>query len=1733
MRRTTICSISNDVLRHIVGYLPITAIVALHETRDRTLCRLLINSNVLPSLELSSALTFPIMRFLTAHIGLKTLSIGKDVSDAHIGLQQPNRHGAMPLMQSPQLMTGAIPVDLLSSLPCRNLVTLRLTGSYLHGAIRVDSDSTFADLFPSLTTLEITETEGTMSPFPQQRKSISARYLTLVQRLPQSLHTLKLAASWARPPVDQLPSSITSLSIVHPRVILFYAFGEFAAATGYVNPEDINAFPTLRMLIKILPKLPNLHCISLMISESSRAPVHQMLQYPPHLPMPPGMRPQIAPAAPRQRMIPPTINQAYNYATADRRGPVSLDPPTTLHDSAKADLHLVFPSTLDTLRIQLLGANRDELSAVLSAASKISTLAFEGHSALLDPELLSWRVPISLTHLDLRSDTTGAHNPNTSEYESLYKHCPPSLTSIRLTNSQHMVHYTNEGAIKDLPASIKSLTLVDFRPQAAVSPTGDLRLPSSLTHLKTFVTNLNLSNTAPSMMPAAAAAPTTIERHLDWSCIPNLVYVSSEFLCLAAEDIELLPRTLNHLYCKLTRTWIHLDVKRLFDRIPGLNHFSSTRDSSNVYLAFDSDSLAPNSPLLSAETLSIYDLWMEAVGAFRDRMSLRWLLGHVNIRPPSLQSDSHMDVDFEAVAASTATTSTLRPGNWMEYPPGPAPVLASPSPSTALASIPTILSTTQSTPSSSQSLNPPRISPQQVSAAPNPPLLLPNDPIQDWNPAKLTGQQRDVLLQRHNLKRTRQPRTVPMPTAAYPMPTTMPSLTHMPSPSMNSPSPSEFLPSFRPPTNYTRVHIDAHRFPPSNPLLPPYDSAVQGLIASYYAPDITELEIRPPADFEHSQTLPSLSPDYNYILGCKSLTKLHIEDTTANFTVRSFSDLPSSLTSLVLHSSLMVNSGLMIGAMPALSVKAIPPGLTRLHIEKCSIAPPTADIESRVQWPQNLTSLRFRSDPHNPWNLSQVSDLARDLPHASEIYISGAIELHIGHYFSYIMQPTLVLPSAVSQFSSSATAVPPTSSLKNPPSSPPPPSSWPLPASTPESPSSMDEDDLAGEQQVFLQAAHSSDDPLHHPDFPLSLMTGTDSMDLFTMDDNEEDEILAEESLPAPLIDAVLPAPVSHAKLQSKSAQALLPIQPQQQPYAQRTQRTEDLLSLESLDLGSLHQDMEKLLHPVKFESVMTIRDLRSVLKVEKLEKLIVAFEPLRSPNEIVPVAKSSNSINDNIRIVQLQLQHMARPENYYISRPSPPFCITPPGLVGELRTTFVGFGMNYDPNNYAISRLSLNTGLPSPVSPIHLDALQFASGGYSSLRHLQISSVPLSLEQIMGLPQSLTHLSVVLSDDELLDPFSYFPPRLETLEIDSENAVNLSSLGVKKISPLLKTLRCNRLRMRPHAATALPLSLTTILFDAYEFWDDAQILEFGNRWVRAGINDFNITAYNMLVSGALLPSDFDAPISLYSLFKHTSRLLGSNYDCRWVGLNGSDLKMPDSVSSLDMTKVALPTIPPRLPSQLHTLKLRLHREISSAQLESLWPQSLTELEIQFTSHCDIDPWFWATLPRQLLHLSLIHVSDLPKPAATYQQMYNSDASGDHLPTILHFDPSFYQHSVSFAAPPTFKISSSLKAMPGLPENLETLKLPNFRLSSDCFDFLGPHLKYLSVYHLDQRKFRDHRLGKPPITLHTLLNTTEYSPPNRQMHPFNYNFGPLNATRQPIPTVCALERDFGVKNTAW
>lgn len=1639
---TSLKTISVDTLKHILDFLPLDCIVALHETQDKTIRRTITSTIALPSVEINRTFPAGIWRFLKHHSGLRSLTILKSLHESTIAGPHDQQNGFGS--SSFNLFETMVPPPLLKRLPS-TLTTLSIASNFAAPPYTGEQFPTFGDLFPSLTTLELREFR-IRNTMPQ----VNYPNLKMMTKLPPKLHTLVLGTNWAAPPLDAIPSSITSFTLTGAYPTLYYAYGEWTATTGLIQRQHSKtALPTIDALRVLLPRLPLLHSLSVLIASYQHVNT-------PHM-MPPGM--------PTNMMLQRRVQTPYPLGHPAYPVPLTEEKPeepTPIEELALLDL-----PRLDTLRISLRGSNPEELSVLLRSAPHITSFAFEGNGNHIDPLMLKWKMPASLVHLDLypaifeQSHMSVAPTSPATSFATLFQACPSSIASLNIRSA-----LTGAGGIYPHSSSSSSLTSLPLSLQSLVASGYEVPMmqewPPHLTHLKMLA-----ASTVPSLSNVASPP---------WSL--KLSYFYCENFTLQDNAIELLPTSLTRLHCNLNFGFSQTHIKQIVARLTNLRYFST---QSVVAYVVDVGSLSPDNSLLQSDTFKLSSFWQAEMGSIQHLISVPWSLVKASYMHPGNLHPSLMDVDFEEIAASTAlgqmypssssqgfstnfinpylptalpTTLSLGPqpssASARSFPPSSPPPPPFPltdaesdEDSTSLQTLPPPTSLPSSLPSTEPSSPADSPGPQHArrrrrvrpdSSSQPSALELPTQAVRTQTPPmpRLEAQssrnapqpsQRPQMIHPNQMPQMMQPSFInsyltqpALPMAQYRGPPHMWGSNrlaalpeYMSSPNLLGP----YLSSL--PSTFTRLQFDSDRFPPSNPM-----STVTGEVAlSFYqlmGNKTAELSII------SKETSYSLMGDHaGIMISLRNSTALHtlILDSISSESF-SLELLPPSLTTLVFGSPLMRReTG---SALYASTLKKLPRGLTRLEMECTPIHPPSSDADDTL-WPLGLTRLRFKPQG---WHFHDAHQLVQSLPSITHLHLCGPVYL---------------------------------GTIKREP---------PMP------------------EQIVVPHPHPR--PSSPPSFPTGFFASQ------------------------------IPPPVTG------------------DPFATLAPSPGDITFSKPIitpifDLAMIKRDVMRMLAPLTCDNVCVVGELEAAVSKTHLETLIWTAEEkvpsVFTAHVIPPPARSvffePPATIDNQTDRRAIAEAMTR-KPFEITNPIPIF--RPP------------FGNS---TSYAVSRFPIKSSemysslVHSGNTSVELALMQLS--GFTSLTDLEVSKECLDLNAIRMLPKSLLHLKVVISDEEMLDPFSDFPPNIQTLLIDSENPILLTSLGVKLIPQSLTKLHCNRLRLRPNLAPLLPLHLKDLSFDANGWWEETHFLELGQRFIAAGVNDFALSCWRGLASGALLPRDFTGALTICTIQSMTRKIMGPNYQLALEGLTQGELKLPPGTSSLDLHMLNLPKIPHPLPPGLTSLVVRVCEKLDCDRIEAL-PTSLRSLEIQFTTACTFDGYIWSSLPRDLEHLKLVYFAQ----SAGYTGVGYSYANQEDSPLLIAAPqyPSFF--TSTNPSPLQMMTASDLGPVPtiasmaGLPcDRLQTLEMPQFRMDARCMNAFGPELKLLSVCHLEEAarlNLGRAENGYSVIELKQAITTDRYQPlPARTTASAPFQASSYNAVaHRPKPDVAKLRRDFYANN---
>lgn len=570
-----------------------------------------------------------------------------------------------------------------------------------------------------------------------------------------------------------------------------------------------------------------------------------------------------------------------------------------------------------------------------------------------------------------------------------------------------------------------------------------------------------------------------------------------------------------------------------------------------------------------------------------------------------------------------------------------------------------------------------------------------------------------------------------------------------------------------------------------------------------------------------------------------------------------------------------------------------------------------------------------------------------------------------------------------------------------------------------------------------------------------------------------------------------------------------------------------------------LHRDLLRQLSPLTFESVNFSGKLSLAVSTKHLHELHLVPEPPNVTGFIIPQQTSYGFTFGSRPIVRnsallgggqpLDIKREAEARNRTPFEFSPPVGRLVPNLYSG-STVFVAGGDAFSNRRYNELASTIYKGarerLPTRTNSM---TTEFDLASFRSLTRLEVTQVSFDMESVRQLPKSLLHLSILLSDEDLLDPFEEFPPLLKTLKIDSEFSILVTALGVKRLPASLTKLLCNRLQIRHSVASTLPLRVTSLMLNADGQWDEEQVHSFSQRYVAAGIEKYNITIWNVALTGALLPRDFAGQLSIPTLYRLTQDALGPRVKVSFTGLGERNIKLPSGITSMDLRLTIRPTIPFPLPPNLASLFLRLSKPFVLADLEAL-PSTLRELQLEFsTSESLFNGYMWSCLPRQLEHFTILQVQFHEN-----NTLYNRQGSDEHPPrAVTPFEPCLLKEVPSsintYVTPDDIRIAH-ITSMPGLPESLISLTLPSYRLDGHCINHFGPQLQHLSVFHLEEASrvnLGRAENGMTIVDVRQAIAQAKYLP-KQATFAFGSPYGGIRlaAALRPKLELTALQRDF-------
>lgn len=1701
---TSLRTLSVDALKRILELLPIDSIVALHETNDKAIRRSITSTVALPSVDLDRNISSSVWCFLKYHGGLRSLSVHKSLHEHTIAgpFETSNGFGALSMY----IHETMFPPLLLTRLPS-SLTSLSIAANF-HAPAQASEDTyyTFGDLLPSLTSLELRETRP-------RNANPQANYLNMkmMEKLPPNLHTLVLGATWSVPPLDALPSTITSFTLTSAYPILCYAYGDWTAATGLIQRERArSAFPTVDALRVLIPRLPRLQSLSVIVSN------FQLSDNQNQQPQVPGMM-----YARRYNNL--QQQQQYPQMQSMPRSPAPLEDEASSSTPKVEPTLLALPAKLDTLRISLRGPNPDELSLLLRSAPHITAFAFEGNGNHIAPELLKWKVPASLVHIDLfpaafdqtHHHAPGPNGPSVSSFTSLFKACPHSVTSLNIkgtnVNGSTSSAYGSSSTsawIDCLPFSLQTLTATN------VDAPSQTDWPPHLTHIK-----IASPSSASFPMPTASSFMNS------WS--PKLTYFHVDNFTLPERMVEMLPTSLTRLHCALTYGWSQKNIKQLIVRLTNIRYFSTP---SAVNFIINHASLSPDSPLLKSETFKLSAFWQAEMGAIQHLISVPWVVTKARraVVPGSMFS-SNMDVDFDRVAASTVfgdtNASMTGPGflgTLHRHTPHPYPSMPSmpmfstgPSspisplhtfiPSAASIPLPSFPTTTPPflpTPTSSTSSPPPPPFPgstmdrdddddeeegensdsssEQLEVPPPKPTVRP-----DFSSPDLDGPSLGTDLPRRRRHHQAARARLPLSPNQIPFQDRLPIDPYaqfMPSPG----SPAAQLLTQTPPLTQPRIHTpiqlqqqqqarilnnlaqhQLYPYPGAPALIPPRGN----MFSPQIAPDLDDRQSTVPTHVKRlhfdSDNFPTSNP-MSSVTGDTALSYFYAAspDTTELIINSRDSFVLSDHAQILqyLHSSTTLTT-LILDNISSENVifATLPPSLTTLVFGVPALKRETLMIHrssTLASLPRGLTRLEI--------DCSRVHPPAEGEDHQWPLGLTRLRFKPEAWHYHDAHQLVNYLPALTHLHLSGVIALGAIKRL------PPAPSSDGNGASRPSSPPAFPPGFFASNYPPLAPPSAFPAKPYQE------LIPSADDTDIFS------------KPVPTPI-----------------------------------------------LDFAMLKRDIMRQLAPLTCEGVVLVGELEDVVVKSQLETLIWTTEektPALFSSHLPPPARGPSFFEPTP-----PLDPKMDPRAIAEATHRKPFEISLHAL--GVRSPFGA------QNNYAVTRLAFRPSeypqqAVTPTINSSNDLAQMHLSQFTALTDLEISKECLNMATIRRLPKSLLHLKIVLSDEELLDPFSDFPPRIQTLMIDSASPILLTSLGAKLIPASLTKLHCNRLRIRPNLAPLLPLHVTDLSFESHGWWTDTHIHELGERYVAAGVKDFSLSTVGAVYTGALLPRDFAGALNLASLRKMTNNILGPNYHIGFDGFTNGEMKFPTGVTSLDLHRLNLAKLPHPMPSGLTKLTVRLSEKLECDRIEAL-PPNLRELEIQFTSANTFDGYLWSTLPRDLEHLRLLHYANTPVFGGSYGMngLYDEEAplmiTAPYYASITPTTSSSISSSSPLIGNSDLGPIVTIASLVGLPsDRLQSLEMPYFRLDARCMNYFGPALQRLTVHHLEEASRLN--LGRAEngfsiIELSQAVETDRYIPMTRPSVPTGYGGFTLSAlsaspSHREKPDVVKLRRDFYNQN---
>lgn len=517
--------VSHDILRLLCQRLDLDELCRLFATHDAVLCKALTSARVIPKLAIErpcrSLFGHELVYYLRRHISLVEFGYSLHEID--------------------------LPAPIIFLLSRASLRSLSLNCAFVtlpHASFLSSSaGETFASLFPQLQSLSLIASQQTTASVDQPPPR-DAFLVSLCSELPQGLHTLQIASIYAWPPLEALPQSLTSISVLVPGAMDEYA----REARSFFANEDSSesnsrpAYDVLRLFDRRLSRLESLALI---------APRASSTVFSDHIkPLLPNLR--TLDIQPRSNAMEETQLIIASLPSVTDLSIQFLKTFTFGETSVTLDSRFVLPPLLTSLKI------------VASTSTGFNEQLFTAIPPSLETLSLTNVFPVFGKCQTLYNDSRGAPPPffgggaghgavgGFGFFQNPFAATPKAAAPQKSWDPS--VHW-----MTILPSTIQRLVLLgtDF----------DLRyLPLSLEHFEAGRGDQGGWSEENLVFPPQLLLP------------PCLESLKIPLVSLVPNDINDLPSSLKHLSCRLTPDWNQHDIKHLLGtQFPALSLSSPER----------------------------------------------------------------------------------------------------------------------------------------------------------------------------------------------------------------------------------------------------------------------------------------------------------------------------------------------------------------------------------------------------------------------------------------------------------------------------------------------------------------------------------------------------------------------------------------------------------------------------------------------------------------------------------------------------------------------------------------------------------------------------------------------------------------------------------------------------------------------------------------------------------------------------------------------------------------------------------------------------------------------------------------------------------------------------------------------------------------------------------------------------------------------------------------------------